>query len=199
MAALLVVVVIAGACGSGSPSPRATRSPAATTSPRASVGVVPTLGPPPTEAPSLPPQQAPDWPDGWDAAFCTAFDQVVVAQELAVDIGRALAEEDRADAQALAAELIATTEAATALLGEVTGWEDAEALVGRLTSLLDVGGRIGRQYRRYLAEDRPAGLDRANELIGEMRPMVDEARARLADLASAGIQCPGHELTIESP
>ena len=122
MAALLAVVLIAGACGSGSPSPRASRSPAATTSPRASAGVVATLGPPPTEAPSLPPQQAPDWPDGWDAAFCTAFEEVVIAQELAVDIGRALAEENTADARALASELITTTESATALLGDVTGW-----------------------------------------------------------------------------
>ena len=197
IAVALVVALIVGACGAGSPSPRPSRSPVASSPPRSSP--VLTLAPPPTAAPTLPPEQAPDWPDGWDTAFCTAFEQVVIAQELVVDIGRALAEEARGDAQALAAELIGTPEAATPLLAGVTGWEDGEALVGRLTSLVEIGGRIGRQYRRYLAEDRPAALERANELIGEMRPVVAEARGRLADLAQAGIECPGHELTIESP
>lgn len=197
IAVALVVALMVAACGAGSPSPRPSRSPVASSPPRSSE--LPTLGPPLTASPTVTPEQASDWPDGWDTAFCAAFEQVVIAQELVVDIGRALAEEARGDAHALASELIATAEAATPLLANVTGWGSGKALVGRLTSLVEIGGRIGRQYRRYLAEDRPAALERANELIGEMRPVVAEARGRLADLAQAGIVCPGSELTIDSP
>lgn len=116
-----------------------------------------------------------------------------------MDVGRALAEENRPDALGLATELIATAEVAAQRLGTVSGWEPATALVNRMISLMDIGVRAGRQYRRYLADDEPAGLGRANELITEMRPVVDETTARLSDLAREGLSCPGHELTIESP
>ena len=44
-------------------------------------------------------------PVGWDDAFCSIFADVVVAQELAIDIERALEEENARDARGLARDL----------------------------------------------------------------------------------------------
>jgi hypothetical protein len=150
--------------------------------------------PRPTPRPTQPP-----WPAGWEIEFCTAVGEVAVAQELTVDIPRALDEEDADDALALARELRATAIAAAELLAEVTPWEEAQPAITELLTLSDIASRIGRQYVRYLDEGRRPALERVNELLDDMRPVVIDANEALAELDALGVDCLSHALVLEAP
>lgn len=192
-AALLFVV----GCGSGSPSPRITPGlPSPTDDP---VTPPPTAAlRPPTAAPTIPTSR--NWPRGWDTDFCAAFSEVVIAQELAVDVGRALDEDARDDALALANELSGTSTAATEMLAELPEWRPAQELVERLTTLMDLGQRMGRHYRRYIEEDRQRSLERAQGFGADMGPVVDAALAELDELAEEeGLSCADQEFALEAP
>lgn len=192
-AALLFVV----GCGSGSPSPRITPGlPSLTDDPVTSPA---TAAPrPPTAAPTIPTSR--NWPSGWDTEFCAAFSEVVIAQELAVDVGRALDEDARDDALALANELSGTSTAATEMLAELPEWRPAQQLVERLTALMDLGQRMGRHYRRYIEEDREQSLERAQGFGADMGPVVEDALAELDELAEEeGLSCADEEFALEAP
>jgi hypothetical protein len=148
----------------------------------------------PTLAPSPPP-----WPAGWDDEFCAAFIELAIVHELAVDIPRALDEDETDDALALARELRSTAIAAGELLDELTPWETAQPAAAEMVTLADIGSRVGRQYVRYLDEGRRPALRRVEELLDDMRPVVEEANAELAQLASLGLACPPHALEFEIP
>lgn len=170
-----------------------TGSPLASPRPLTSPAVLPD-----TPRPSPQPTQPP-WPAGWDEAFCASFDEVAVAQELVVDVPRALADEDDDDALALARELRATAIAAGELLEDVMPWEPAQPALAAMVSLADIAARIGRQYVRYLDEGRQPALERVSELLDDMQPVLEEANDELAELAALGAACPPRGLTLEAP
>lgn len=148
----------------------------------------------PTPAPTPPP-----WPADWDDEFCAAFIELAIAHELAVDIPRALEEDDTDDALGLARELRATAIAAGELLDELTPWENAQPAVTEMITLADIGSRVGRQYVRYLDEGRRPALARVEELLEDMRPVIEEANQELAQLAALGLACPPFALEFEVP
>ncbi len=189
--AVVLAVLSAGGCSDAGEVP--TLRPPSDASPTATAGV-PTVTPRPTRRPTPPP-----WPAGWNEEFCTALAKVIVAQELTVDVPRALDEGDEQDALALARELRATALAAADLLGEVPEWEPAQPAVSELLSLVDIGARIGRQYVRFLDEGRQPALERVNELLDDMRPVVSDTNAALAELGALGLSCEPDGLELETP
>ncbi len=195
---LIVALLLVAACGTGSPSPRPTTTLPSATDP---VGLTP--APPPTSRPRTAAPTTPvvgSWPDGWDADFCSAFAEVVPAQELAVDVGRALDEDDDDDALGLARELESSGEAATEMLANLPQWEPAQAAVDQLTELMDMAQRMGRSYRRFMEDNRGPALERAQGIGAEMRPLVDSVLADLGVLSDEeGLGCPGMEFALESP
>lgn len=196
-AVCLIVVFVAVGCGGGSPATRPTSPPpAATDVARSPAG-------PPTSRPRTPAMTVASnvtRPTGWDSSFCGAFAEVAVGQELAVDVGRALDEDDDEDALALSLELEGSSNTARQMLDELPEWEPAQAAVEQLASLVDLAGRVGRNYRRFLEQGREQGLERAQELAAGMRPVVDDVLADVRELQQMeGLDCPGTELTLEAP
>ena len=191
--AVLVTVSVLVGCTEPGPTVRPTGSPAGTGAPSSPDGAA-TPRPGRTQSATLS-----VWPQGWDASFCAAFIEVVIAQELAVDIERALDEDARGDARALAAELTTTAPAAAELLAAVPAWQPGQDALGEMTSLMDAGRRAGEQYLRYLTGNRRRALTRARELRDAIRDTVPAANTALALLAEEGLSCPGHSLELESP
>lgn len=181
------------ACGTGTLSsptlpPLVTPGPTtATTSPGATSTPTPSAS-----------QQA--WPAGWDDDFCTAFAEVVIAQQLARDIGRALGEDDREDAAGLAHELATTIEGIRASIGELPEWTGDDELLTALGALLDEDEQLVTFYLRYLEQDRAAALDRAHEVEVALRDQaVPAAETAVAKLANQGLTCPGLSFDLETP
>jgi hypothetical protein len=194
VAALAAIALVA--CGAGSPTPPPSPSPFGLPSPSPSPVAPPTQ--PPTPPPTMPPTG--DWPTGWDADFCEAFGQVVIAQELTVDVGRALEEDDRDDALALARELEATSVVATEMLEELPEWEPAQEAVEEITELMDMARRMGRQYGRYIDENRRQSLARARGFAEDMPDVVESIESRLAVLEDEErLRCPSLEFDLETP
>jgi hypothetical protein len=192
LAALITASVVIG-CTEPGPTVRPTGSPfspGSLSSPAGPATLVPTRSPSVTLT---------VWPQGWDSAFCAAFAEVVIAQELAVDVERAMDEEATDDARALAAELSTTASAAAELLNAVPAWQPGQDALGEMSSLMDAGRRAGEQYVRYLTEDRRRALNRARELRDAIRDTVPAANRALEQLGEAGLSCPGHPLELESP
>jgi len=190
---MLVAAAVLLGCTEPGPTVRATGSPGVTSAPSSPVGAA-TLGPGRTASVTLT-----VWPQGWDRAFCAAFAEVVIAQELAVDIERAMAEEATEDAQALAVELTTTAPAAAELLNAVPAWGPGQDALGEMSSLMDAGRQAAEQYVRYLDENRRRSLTRARELRDAIRDTVPAANTALEQLAEAGLSCRGHTLELESP
>lgn len=195
----LVGVLTAAGCGTGTSSPRPSLPPLATGLRTPLPGAT---SRPPTQPPSTPgsPAGTPAWPAGWETAFCAAFEQVAIAQELAVDIGRALAEDARDDALALSRELQGTAPVATSQLEALPDWPPANDLIARLVSVMAVGERIGVRYERHIDGNSETALERVRELIADMRPLVVDALAELDELRAANpLACAGRDLSLESP
>lgn len=189
----LVIASLVLACTEPGPSIRPTGSPGGS-NPPASFGGSTT--PAPLRTPS---GTASSWPTGWDTSFCAAFAEVVIAQELAVDVERAIKEEANDDAEALAAELRDTAAHAGELLAAVPAWTTGQDALGEMTSLMDAGRRAGEQYFRYLSEGRRRSLTRARELRDEIRDTVPTAMEAINLLIDEGLDCPGQVLDLESP
>lgn len=191
-AVLLAASVLIG-CTEPGPTVRPTGSPSASGAPSSPVGAV-TPRPGRTSSATLT-----AWPQGWDAAFCAAFEEVVIAQELAVDIERAMDEDATDDARALAEELSTTAPAASELLGAVPAWPPGQDALGEMSSLMDAGRRAAEQYVRYLTTNRRRALTRARELRDAIRDTVPAANLALVQLAEQGLSCRGQTLELESP
>ena len=186
----LGAVLLLGACTeAASPTVRPVDTPLGTSR-------APTNPPTPLVTPRPTP---PPWPAGWPDDFCPAFVEVAIASELIVDIPRALEEEATEDATALSRELRATAIGSRELIEGVPEWDRAVPALAELDRLADFGARIGRQFLRFLDQGRRPGLNRARELIEEVRPVAEEANSILDDLARLGISCPPHGLSVEVP
>jgi hypothetical protein len=150
-------------------------------------------------ASSTPGSQPGGWPVGWDVAFCAMFARAVDAQQLLVDVERAMAEGENRDARLLADELIASANAAVDAINALPAWSNATATVVAIAGLMDLGERAGAEYHAWFANGRKAALRRARDLRSENGAQVPGANAGLADLADAGLTCQDLRLMLEAP
>lgn len=139
------------------------------------------------------------WPIGWDATFCAMFVQAVDAQQLLVDVERALEEGADRDARLLADELIQSASAATDAIAGLPEWSGAAATVITVAGLMDLGERAGAEYHAWFANRKKAALRRARDLRSENGTQVPGANGGLADLADVGLTCQDVPLVLEAP
>lgn len=139
------------------------------------------------------------WPQGWDGSFCAMFVQAVDAQQLVVDVERALEEGANRDARLLADELIQSAGSAVDAIAALPEWSDATATVIAIAGLMDLGERAGTEYHAWFANGKRAALRRARDLRTENGTQVPAANAGLAELASAGVTCQELPLVLEAP
>lgn len=151
-------------------------------------------GPTPTPGASLA-----TWPLGWDVSFCSMFGQAVIAQQLLVDVERAMAEGDNHDARLLADELTQTATSTTDLISGLADWPPAQGAVAGIAGLMDLGARAGPEYHSWFADGRRAALRRARGLRTENGSQVPTTNTELADLADLGLTCPDTPLVLEAP
>ncbi len=193
-ALLLAAALVIAACGGGgTATPTRTPSGSPSSSPTATTATSQPTGGSPSPTTGTP------WPNGWDAATCALFADTVVMQELAVDIGRALEDDARADARALTAELAATATDVREQLAELPPWEAAAPFERQMVSLLDLADLMAARYERHFATNRSGPLNAAQEAGGDMRDVVPRVLDRLDTLARAGFSCAGLEFELESP
>lgn len=152
-----------------------------------------------TPSPSALPSVTADWPIGWDVEFCQMFTDAVIAQQLVVDVERAMDEDNTHDARLLADELSAEAAHTTELLTALTPWPDAETASVGIAALMDLGGRAAAEYHTFFAEDKRAALRRARALRTENGAEVPGVNEELAALAEVGLSCPGNPLELEAP
>jgi hypothetical protein len=127
------------------------------------------------------------------------FAEARIAQELLVDIERALDEDATRDARGLARELRRVAQDTTILIDEIPTWSDAtEALLG-VATLLDLGGQAAAEYDSYLGEESRAALRRARRLERDNADAVPGTNRALGDLADMGVECPDGPLVLETP
>jgi hypothetical protein len=138
-------------------------------------------------------------PVGWDNAFCGVFADVVVAQELVIDIERALDEENLKDAKGLARELRDTTADATTLMADLPHWDPATDVTAKIATLIDLGGRAAAEYGTFFTDESRSALRRARALRKDIENATPAANEALAGLANLGIECEGFPLVLEKP
>lgn len=195
----LLALLLVAACGSGggNGTPTPTR-PAGTVNPSPIGGTSSPPGTTVSPGPIGTPFASP-WPRGWDSDFCDLFADVVVMQELAVDIGRALEDEARADARGLTRELAETATSVREQLGELPSWEAAAPLENQLGELVDLAERMATRYERHFATNRRNPLNAAREAGGQMNEVVAEVLDRLRTLEEDGLSCPEVDFELETP
>jgi hypothetical protein len=148
-------------------------------------------------SPSAPP--SPAWPEGWDVAFCAMLTDAVIAQELVVDIERAIDEEAMRDARGLARELSVTAAAASGAIGAIPAWDDDDELLGQIEALMALNVPMGEEYETYLRDDARGALRRARNLRRDNGQAVPEINTGLEALAGAGLSCVDAPMVLESP
>ena len=139
------------------------------------------------------------WPLGWDASFCAMFSQAVDAQQLLVDVERAMADGDNHDARLLADELTQSATGAEDAIAAMPEWSDAMTTLIAIAGLMDLGSRAGIEYHAWFADGKRAALRRARDLRTENGTQVPGANQGLADLAEAGLACQIMPLVLEAP
>ncbi|MEO6349333.1 MAG: hypothetical protein ABIP53_01655 [Candidatus Limnocylindrales bacterium] len=157
---------------------------------------------PVTPVESLEPTEGPTFlaiPVGWDSAFCQLFGSVVIAQELIIDIERAIAEENVKDARGLARDLRDTASETTALLADVPVWDEAAALSEAIAGLSDLYTRAGDEYVATYAQESRAALRRARALRKQVTDATPGVNGMLADLSDLGVSCDDLALQLEQP
>jgi len=135
-------------------------------------------------------------PVGWDDSFCAIFADVAVGQELAVDIERAIKEENFRDARGLARDLRNITEDAAGLMEGLPEWEDAADATAKVTAMLDLYGRAATEYLAYFNEETRS-LRRARNLRRQISRATPGANETFAELEMLGIACDDQPLVIE--
>lgn len=153
-----------------------------------------TGGPTPTPGASLA-----TWPLGWDLSFCTMFAQAVSAQQLLVDVERAMAVGNNHDARLLADELVQTANDTIDLADGLVVWQPAQGAIADIASLMDLGARAGTEYHSWFADDKRAALRRARDLRTQNGGQVPTTNDELATLADLGLTCPDTPLVLEAP
>ena len=187
----LIVAIVAVGCD----SPRSSLRPSASLL-EVEFTPQPTVTPESSDQPSEEPTFL-TIPVGWDDAFCGVFADTVDAQELVIDIERAISEENAKDARGLARDLRNVTADATALLAALTPWEPAQPAIDSITELITLGAQAGEAYGTgFTDQSRDAIRDarRLRRQIGNKTPAANEA---LASLAASGIACEGYDLKLE--
>jgi hypothetical protein len=193
-AVIVLCILLFGACDAASPG----RTPNVT--PRPSTRATPTGGsaterPTPTNI-----QSAPPWTADWQAAFCEGFSEVVIAQQVARDIGRSIEADDRRNAIGLAHELQRTVSELDTALGGLPSWTGATDLVSAVNTMLEQDASLATYYLRYLEEDRTAARDRAQQVERTLREeAIPAVVAAVAPLVELGLSCPDTPLELESP
>jgi hypothetical protein len=160
----------------------------------------PTKTPVASASASLEPTEAPTFvtlPVGWDDAFCAVFSDAVIAQELIIDVERALEEQNVRDARGLARDLRDTAADATTLLADLPVWEPASPAVEAIASLIDLETRAGAEYGTYFTDAARNALRRARALRTQVATETPQANEALADLAQVGIACGTLPLVLE--
>ena len=157
----------------------------------------PTPGPEVTDAPTIEPTFV-AIPVGWDNSFCGVLADAVIAQELVIDIQRALDEEAVRDARGLARELRDITAEATTLLAALPAWDPAADATQRIAALIDLGARAGEQYGIAFTEESASALRRAHNLRRDMARATPAANEALAGLTDLGIVCEGTPMQLET-
>lgn len=191
--ALISLCLVAIGCDSGTSSPRPSAS---------LVDVVFTPQPTPTNESSVEPTTRPTFvtiPVGWDDSFCAVFADVFVAQQLVIDVERALTEQNVRDARGLARELRDTTAHGTGLLPALPTWAPGQQATLEVTRLLDLGSKAGVEYGTYFSTASTASLRRARGFRHQIGNETPQANVALAELTQIGITCPDNELVLESP
>jgi hypothetical protein len=188
---LVALVVSVAACDSAARTPRPSQS-----------LIILSFSPQPSQTSGSSPSPGTSqggWPLGWDAGFCAMFVQAVDAQQLLVDVERALDEGANRDARLLADELILSSSAAVDAIAALPDWSGATATVIAIAGLMDLGERAGTEYHAWFANGRKAALRRARDLRLENGTLVLGANDGLADLANAGLTCQDVQLVLEAP
>jgi hypothetical protein len=152
-----------------------------------------------TPSPSVVPSVEATWPIGWDVEFCQMFNEAVIAQQLVVDVERAMDEGNNQDARLLADELVLEATAATELLTGMTPWADAESASVGIAALMDLAGRAGNEYHAWFEKGKRSDLRQARALRRENGNEVPAVNSDLEALAEVGLSCPGNELVLEAP
>jgi len=186
-----VVVACGGTSGSPGPSPSLLTL---------DFTPLPTVAPVSPSASGTPrPSTLPaSWPIGWDVSFCTAFADLTVAHELVIDIDRAIADNNKSDAQGLANELAQTAPIATSEVTNLKVWEPATELKTDLTNMLSLDGQAATSYQSYFNDGVKTALRDARQTRNQVSKAVNPANTQLQQLAATGLSCPGTELKLET-
>jgi hypothetical protein len=153
----------------------------------------------PTPTPVDSPTDAP-WTAEWQDAFCAAFEEVVIAQQVARDIGRSVAAEDPDNAIGLAHELEGSVTDLGPELAGLPAWPGATDVVTAVTAMLQQDANLATYYLRFLEDDRAPALDRAHEVEGTLREAaIPAVSTAIGALVSQGLTCPNTALELESP
>jgi hypothetical protein len=138
------------------------------------------------------------WPVGWDVAFCTAFGDVNVAHELVIDIERAIADDNRSDAQGLANDLAQTAPLASSEVERMKEWDPSTQLKTDLTAMLDLDAQAAAAYQSYFTDGGRSALRDARQLRNQVRKQLTSINEELHALADLGVSCPGTTLALET-
>ncbi len=191
-AALLVSLVVA--CGGTAESPLPSQSLALySPSPPPSAGSSASGIPTPTATGTG------SWPPGWDVAFCAMFDNAVDAQQLIVDIERAIGSGAQRDAKGLARNMHDSATQATQLLAQVPQWNVGSDAVTEIGKLMDYATRAADNYTKYFTKGTSAALRQARALRRQDAADAPKANQDLAKLTESGLACPNNGLQLESP
>jgi hypothetical protein len=139
-------------------------------------------------------------PVGWDNSFCGILADAVVAQELVIDIERALNEEPPAvrDARGLARDLRDITADAATLLTQVPAWDTGANAIQRLGIMVDLGTKAAEQYNIVFDQQSENALRRARGFRRDMARETQATNEALASIANIGIACEGTAMQLET-
>jgi hypothetical protein len=137
-------------------------------------------------------------PVGWDNSFCGILADAVVAQELVIDIERALNEEALRDARGLTGELRDITADAIGLLTQVPAWDMGADVIQRLSVMVDLGSKAAEQYDIAFDQQSSSALRRARAFRRDIGRETQATNDALANIANVGIACEGTKMQLET-
>ncbi len=139
------------------------------------------------------------WPPGWDVSFCTMLDSAITAQQLIVDVERAISDGATKDAKGLARDLADSAGQTTQLIAALPGWDPAGEALAQISGLMDYDTQAAAKYTAYFKDGTKAALRQARLLRRKDGAAVPQTNTALALLADKGVACPKHALQLESP
>jgi hypothetical protein len=193
---MLVVGAVVIACGGSSASTRPQQSLSTFSfSPLPTLAIYSPIVVPPTPQSST---LARSWPVGWDTAFCNAFADFTVANQLVDDIERALADKSPSDAQGLANELAQSAPVASNEMTALKEWTPADQVKADLIAMLDLDKQAAASYQSYFKNNDKNALKQARQTRTQVSKAIGSANTHLSQLVALGLTCPGQTLTIET-